>query len=115
MPPTVSSIRKFQSSNSTKQKKKNPKFIYLSLAHDDPDSVVIGAAMERIIGGKYKLGRKIGCGSFGEIFFATHIDTFEIVAVKIVSINSVSYDTNLLCFDFFCIMFIGSCGSFELI
>jgi hypothetical protein len=29
---------------------------------------VIGAAMERIIGGKYKLGRKIGGGSFGEIF-----------------------------------------------
>ncbi|KAE8671450.1 Casein kinase I isoform alpha [Hibiscus syriacus] len=39
--------------------------------------------MERIVGGKFKLGRKIGGGSFGEIFLATHIDTFEIVAVKI--------------------------------
>ena len=24
--------------------------------------------MDRIVGGKFKLGRKIGCGSFGEIY-----------------------------------------------
>ncbi|KAK3163216.1 hypothetical protein QOZ80_1AG0000790 [Eleusine coracana subsp. coracana] len=41
--------------------------------------------MDRIVGGKFKLGRKIGCGSFGVIYLATHIDTYEIVAVKIES------------------------------
>ncbi|XP_027084680.1 uncharacterized protein [Coffea arabica] len=41
--------------------------------------------MERIIGEKYKLGRKIGGGSFGVIYLATHIDTGEIVAIKIES------------------------------
>ncbi|XP_022748875.1 casein kinase 1-like protein 4 [Durio zibethinus] len=39
--------------------------------------------MGRIVGGKYKLGRKIGGGYFSEIYHATHIDTSEIVAVKI--------------------------------
>ncbi|KAL9261134.1 Casein kinase 1-like protein [Drosera capensis] len=39
--------------------------------------------MDRIVCGKYKLGRKIGSGSFGEIFLATHVDTHEIVAAKI--------------------------------
>ncbi|KAJ1281861.1 hypothetical protein BS78_03G006000 [Paspalum vaginatum] len=41
--------------------------------------------MDRIVGGKFRLGRKIGCGSFGEIYLATHVDTYEIVAVKIES------------------------------
>uniref|UniRef100_A0A0E0MTI3 non-specific serine/threonine protein kinase n=1 Tax=Oryza rufipogon TaxID=4529 RepID=A0A0E0MTI3_ORYRU len=41
--------------------------------------------MDRIVGGKFKLGRKIGCGSFGEIYLATHVDTYEIAAVKIES------------------------------
>lgn len=41
--------------------------------------------MERIIGEKYKLGRKIGGGSFGVIYLATDIDTGEIVAIKIES------------------------------
>ncbi|KAM0973643.1 hypothetical protein ACFX2C_016942 [Malus domestica] len=39
--------------------------------------------MERIIAEKYKLGRKIGSGSFGELYLATHIETGENLAAKI--------------------------------
>ncbi|CAN6463024.1 unnamed protein product [Victoria cruziana] len=39
--------------------------------------------MERIVGEKFKLGRKIGGGSFGEIYLAAHVETNEVVAVKL--------------------------------
>ncbi|VVA14829.1 PREDICTED: casein kinase [Prunus dulcis] len=39
--------------------------------------------MERIVAEKYKLGRKIGSGSFGELYLATHIETGENLAAKI--------------------------------
>ena len=38
--------------------------------------------MEFRIAGKYRVGRKIGSGSFGEIYLATNIQTSEQVAVK---------------------------------
>ncbi|OIW21067.1 hypothetical protein TanjilG_28513 [Lupinus angustifolius] len=41
--------------------------------------------MERIIGGKFKVGRKIGSGSFGQIYIASNIETSEIVAIKMES------------------------------
>jgi casein kinase 1 len=44
--------------------------------------------MELIVGGKWKLGRKIGAGSFGDIYQGTHITTNEEVAVKLESLKS---------------------------
>ncbi|KAH1203384.1 Casein kinase 1-like protein 3 [Glycine max] len=38
--------------------------------------------MERVLGGKFKVGKKIGSGSFGEIHIGAHIETSEIVAIK---------------------------------
>ncbi|WJX10070.1 Casein kinase 1-like protein 3 [Trifolium repens] len=38
--------------------------------------------MERVVGGKYRIGRKIGSGSFGEIYIGAHIATSELVAIK---------------------------------
>ncbi|PWA35278.1 protein kinase-like domain, Mitogen-activated protein (MAP) kinase kinase kinase Ssk2/Ssk22 [Artemisia annua] len=39
--------------------------------------------MDRVVGGKFKLGRKIGSGSFGELFLGVNIQTGEEVAVKL--------------------------------
>ncbi|PNW88109.1 hypothetical protein CHLRE_01g014600v5 [Chlamydomonas reinhardtii] len=38
---------------------------------------------EQIVGGKYRLGRKLGGGSFGEIFLGTNLQTGEEVGVKL--------------------------------
>ncbi|ORY91035.1 kinase-like domain-containing protein [Syncephalastrum racemosum] len=44
--------------------------------------------MELRVGNKYRIGRKIGSGSFGEIFIGTDIKTNEEVAIKLESIKS---------------------------
>ncbi|CAM8924411.1 unnamed protein product [Rhodiola kirilowii] len=41
--------------------------------------------MSHIIGGKFKLGRKIGCGSFGELYLGVNVETGEEVAIKLES------------------------------
>lgn len=41
--------------------------------------------MEPRVGNKFRLGRKIGSGSFGEIYLGTNIQTNEEVAIKLVS------------------------------
>ena len=44
--------------------------------------------MELRVGGKFRLGRKIGSGSFGDIYLSTNVQTGEEVAIKLESIKS---------------------------
>ena len=39
--------------------------------------------MELRVGNKYRIGRKIGSGSFGEIYYGTNVQTNEEVAIKL--------------------------------
>mmetsp|Transcript_25469 Transcript_25469/g.30909 ORF Transcript_25469/g.30909 Transcript_25469/m.30909 type:complete len:376 (-) Transcript_25469:876-2003(-) len=44
--------------------------------------------MELRVGNKYRLGRKIGSGSFGDIYLGTNIQTHEEVGIKLESIKT---------------------------
>ena len=44
--------------------------------------------MELRVGKKYRLGRQIGSGSFGDIYLGTNMTTGEDVAIKLESIKS---------------------------
>ncbi|KAL5990538.1 bifunctional choline kinase/ethanolamine kinase cki1 [Asimina triloba] len=57
--------------------------------------------MENVIGGKFKLGRKIGSGSFGELYLGANLDFFVLAFFPLFLIWP-SYDAVLilLCFDF---------------
>jgi len=44
--------------------------------------------MELRVGNKFKLGRKVGCGSFGDIYLGTNITNQEDVAIKLESVKS---------------------------
>ncbi|KAH0905572.1 hypothetical protein HID58_037399 [Brassica napus] len=44
--------------------------------------------MDRVVGGKFKLGRKLGSGSFGEIFLGVNVQSGDEVAVKLEPLRS---------------------------
>ncbi|PKA56446.1 Casein kinase I isoform delta-like [Apostasia shenzhenica] len=44
--------------------------------------------MEPRVGNKFRLGRKIGSGSFGEIYLATNVQTNEEVAIKLENVKT---------------------------
>ena len=41
-------------------------------------------SLDILIAGKYRLGRKLGGGSFGEIYLGTNLQTGEEVGIKLV-------------------------------
>jgi len=47
-----------------------------------------GAQMDLRVGKKYRITKKIGGGSFGDIFHGVHIGTGEEVAIKLESVRS---------------------------
>ena len=51
-------------------------------------STRLGVEMELRVGNKYRLGRKIGSGSFGDIYLGTNISTGEEVAIKLECIKT---------------------------
>ncbi|GLJ05925.1 hypothetical protein SUGI_0028330 [Cryptomeria japonica] len=50
--------------------------------------VIPSCNMEPRVGNKYKMGRKIGNGSFGEIYLGTNIHTDEEVAIKLENVKT---------------------------
>ena len=44
--------------------------------------------MDLRVGKKYRLGRKIGSGSFGDIFLGTNMTTGEEVAIKLENVKT---------------------------
>jgi casein kinase 1 len=50
--------------------------------------VIAKGLMEPRVGNKYRLGRKIGSGSFGEIYLGVNVQTNEEVAIKLESIKT---------------------------
>jgi serine/threonine protein kinase len=44
--------------------------------------------MELRVGKRYRLGRKIGSGSFGDIYLGTNMTTGEEVAIKLESVKT---------------------------
>jgi hypothetical protein len=74
---------KNKSSNRESIKKEKQKDIFLK-----PRQNSSLETMELRVGNRYRLGRKIGSGSFGDIYLGTNISTGEEVAIKLECIKT---------------------------
>ncbi|XP_061371112.1 casein kinase 1-like protein 2 isoform X2 [Gastrolobium bilobum] len=63
-------------------------FQFSSLGFNSPIVGFWSHRMEARVGNKFRLGRKIGSGSFGEIYLGTNIQTNEEVAIKLESVKT---------------------------
>jgi len=67
--------------------------VYEGIASSDQDQAratggIKTTTMELRVGKKYRLGRKIGSGSFGDIYLGTNMTTGEEVAIKLESVKT---------------------------
>jgi len=60
----------------------------LAQGYSTRGSWIASVAMELRVGGKYRLGKKLGSGSFGDIYLGTNRQTDEEVAIKLESVKS---------------------------
>lgn len=56
----------------------------LRLAHDDPSYCAMASSSSNVVGVHYRVGKKIGEGSFGVIFEGTNLLNNQQVAIKFV-------------------------------
>lgn len=64
---------------------------FLSLSHTQTHSFSLSATMDRVIGGKFKTGRKIGSGSFGEIYIGHHHHVSFFLLFVFIFLNWIEY------------------------
>lgn len=80
---TLSCVSLADHAVAAQQRKQLPSLAALPAGHEHS---LMAGHLDILIAGKYRLGRKLGGGSFGEIFLGTNLQTGEEVGIKLVSV-----------------------------